>query len=49
MRVAGEMDNYASLGLDCAELGCFARKLGLYSVDHGAPRRGFRVEGQDLN
>lgn len=28
MRVAGEVDNSASLVLDCTELGCFARKLG---------------------
>ena len=41
--------NHASPGPDCAKLGCFARKPGLYSVDNSAPWRGFRVEGQDLN
>lgn len=47
--VPGSIANYASLGPDCAELGCFARKPGLYSVNNSAPWRGFRVGRQDLN
>lgn len=35
--------DYASQGPDCAELGCFAGKPGLYSVGDSAPWRGFRV------
>lgn len=45
MHVTGEMANDADLGLDHAELGCSARKLGLYSCRTGCNMEEFQNRG----